>query len=124
MNDSTTYWRRTALAIATCTWPLYGAAGVSHFLPGMMNIRDFWVLAKEGVYAALYLSHYSTSELTDQHGNAIDSATFRATKSLGPGIPLGASITANIDANVDMYLLPQPLPGIPVIKSSALTMPC
>ena len=105
MNDSTTYWRRTALAIATLTWSIAGSAGVSHFLPGMMNIRDFLVPEKKGVYAALYLGNYSTSELTDQHGNAIDSATFTASKTLGPGIPAGASITANIDANVDMYLL-------------------
>ncbi|MGR8941770.1 MAG: SphA family protein [Gammaproteobacteria bacterium] len=78
---------------------------MSHFIPGMMNVRDFLVPEKEGVYAALYLGNYSTSKLKDNHANTLDTATFQASKSLGPGIPAGAKITANLDANVDMYLL-------------------
>lgn len=105
MADITTQFRRAACAVATLSWPITSVAGASHFLPGMMHIRDFLVPEKEGVYAALYLGNYSTSELTDKHGNAIDSATFQASKTLGPGIPAGASITANIDAHVDMYLI-------------------
>lgn len=61
MNDSTTHLRRTALAVMTLGWSMSGMAGVSHFIPGMMNIRDFLVPEKEGVYAALYLGNYSVN---------------------------------------------------------------
>lgn len=105
MTNKRTHFRRSACAVATLTWSISGIAGMSHYLPGMMNIRDFLVPEKEGVYAALYLGHYSTAELTDKHGNAIDSATFQVSKTLGPGIPASASITANIDSEVDMYLI-------------------
>ena len=105
MTDKTLSFRRTACTLSILSWPISGMAGVSHFLPGMMNIRDFLVPEQQGVYAALYLGHYSTSKLTDQHGETMDSATFQASKSLGPGIPVGASITAEIDAHVDMYLI-------------------
>jgi len=96
---------RVVLASVMLTWSIAGVAGVSHFLPGMMNIRDFLVPEKEGVYAALYLGNYSTSKLKDNHGNTIDTATFQAGTSLGPGVPAGARITANLDTNVDMYLI-------------------
>lgn len=105
MIDKTAHFRRVAWAVAALNWSIPGVAGVSHFLPGMMNIRDFLVPEKEGVYAALYLGNYSTSELHGKQGNTIESATYQANKSLGPGIPAGASVTANIDANVDMYLI-------------------
>lgn len=105
MIHKTMHFRRVACALATLGWSISGVAGVSHFLPGMMNIRDFLVPEKEGVYAALYLGNYSTSELTDKHGNGIETATFRASRNLGPGVPVGASVTANIDPNVDMYLI-------------------
>jgi len=105
MNNKKTHLRRAACAVATVTWPMSGFGGVSHFLPGMMNIRDFLVPEKEGVYAALYLGNYSTSELKDNQGNTINTATFQASGNVGPGIPAEASITANIDANVDMFLI-------------------
>lgn len=102
MTHRTTLFR---LALAALVWSTSCSAGVSHFLPGMMNIRDFLVPEKVGFYTALYLGNYSTSELADKNGNRIETANFRATKSLGPGIPVGASISAAIDTNVDMYLI-------------------
>lgn len=105
MTHKTTHLYRAACAVATLGWSVSGVAGVSHFLPGMMNIRDFLVPEKQGVYAALYLGNYSTSEITDKQGNAINSATFQANRTLGPGIPAGASITANLDTQIDMYLI-------------------
>lgn len=97
--------RHAALASVALAWSMSGVAGVSHFLPGMMNIRDFLVPEKEGVYAALYLGNYSTNTLKDQNGNTIDKATFQTSRSMGPGIPAGTKFTADLDTNVDMFLI-------------------
>lgn len=105
MNYRKPDFRRVAFVSVTLTWSISGIAGVSHFVPGMMNVRDFLVPEEEGVYAALYLGNYSTGKLKDNHGNTIDTATFQTNKSLGPGIPAGAKITASLDTNVDMYLI-------------------
>lgn len=105
MNFRKYNYRRAAIASVMLAWSLSGVAGVSHFVPGMMNVRDFLVPEQEGVYAALYLGNYSTDTLKDKNGNSIDTATFQASKSLGPGIPAGVKITANLDTNVDMYLI-------------------
>jgi hypothetical protein len=98
-------YRRAAFISVALAWSISAVAGVSHFVPGMMNVRDFLVPEKEGVYAALYLGNYSTSKLKDKNGNTIDTATFQASRSLGPGIPAGVKITADLDTNVDMYLI-------------------
>ncbi|MGZ8226289.1 MAG: SphA family protein [Methylococcaceae bacterium] len=105
MNYRKPDFARMAFASVTLAWSISGVAGVSHFIPGMMNVRDFLVPEKEGLYTAIYLGNYSTDQLKDKNGNSIDTATFQASKSLGPGIPAGVKITANLDANVDMYLI-------------------
>jgi len=105
MSSIKYFLRRAAIASASLAWSASGIAGVGHFLPGMMNIRDFLVPEKEGVYAALYLGNYSTDTLKDKNGNTIDKATFQANRSFGPGIPAGVTINANLDTNMDMYLI-------------------
>jgi hypothetical protein len=105
MNSKKHNFRHAVLASIVLAWSIPGVAGVSHFLPGLMNIRDFLVPEKEGVYAALYLGNYSTDTLKDQNGNSIDKATFQASGSLGPGIPAGIKVTADLNTNVDMYLI-------------------
>jgi hypothetical protein len=105
MNYRKHKFRRVAFTSAALAWSMSGVAGVSHFVPGMMNIRDFLVPEKEGVYAALYLGNYSTGKLKDKNGNTIDTAEFHANRDLGPGIPAEVDITADIDANVEMYLI-------------------
>jgi hypothetical protein len=105
MNFMKHFLRRVAIASATLAWSASGIAGVGHYLPGMMNIRDFFVPEKEGVYAALYLGNYSADKLKDKNGNNIETATFQANRNLGPGISAGLSITANLDAKVDMDLI-------------------
>lgn len=94
MNYRKHNFRRAAIASIMLAWSMSGVARGSHFVPGMMNVRDFLAPEKEGVYAALYLGNYSTDKLKDKNGNIIDTATFQASKSLGPGIPAGAAIGA------------------------------
>lgn len=90
-------------------WATPGFAGIGHYIPGMMNVRDFLVPEQPGMYAALYLGNYSTDKLKDKNGNPIDKATFEAKKNIGPGIgpgiPAGLKFTADLDASVDMYLI-------------------
>lgn len=96
---------RAAAASAALVWSASGFAGVSHYLPGMMNIRDFLVPEKPGMYAALYLGNYSTQKLKDKNGNTIDKATFEGNTTVGPGIPASFKLTADLDVNVDMFLI-------------------
>ena len=117
-------FRRLAFVSLSLPWSISSLAGVSYFVPGMMNIRDFLVPEKKGIYAALYLGNYSTDKLKDNHGNTIDTATFQASKSLGPGVPSGAKFTADLDTHLDMYLIAPSLSGIPAINSWAPTMRC
>lgn len=93
-----------AAAAAALGWSAVGTAGVGHYMPGMMNIRDFLVPEQPGMYTALYLGNYSTDKLKDRNGNTIDKATFEAKRNIGP-IPAGLKFTANLDASVDMYLI-------------------
>ncbi|MBL1265227.1 SphA family protein [Methylomicrobium sp. RS1] len=51
------------------------------------------------------MGNLSTDKLKDKNGNPIDKATFHANRNLGPGIPAGVNITADLDASVDMYLI-------------------
>jgi hypothetical protein len=109
MNFIKHFLRRAAFASVALAWSTSGIAGVSHYFPGMMNIRDFLVPEQPGMYAALYLGNYSTDKLKDKNGNTIDKATFEAGTTLGPGIgpgiPAGIRITADLDVNLDMYLI-------------------
>ncbi|MGR8935760.1 MAG: SphA family protein [Gammaproteobacteria bacterium] len=105
MNSMKHFLRRATVAslLVPCAGPAF--AGVGHYIPGMMNIRDFLVPEQPGMYAALYLGNYSTDKLKDKNGNVIDKATFQANRSIGPGIPAGYKVTANLEANVDMDLI-------------------
>src|SRR5574341_853110 len=104
MNFMKHFLYRVAAASAAFAWSASGVAGVGHYLPGMMNIRDFLVPEKPGMYAALYLGNYSTDKLKDKNGNTIDQATFEANRNIGP-IPAGLKFTADLDASVDTYLI-------------------
>lgn len=97
--------RRVGLASVTLAWSVSTYAGVSHYLPGMMNIRDFFVPEKPGAYAALYLGNYSVDTLADKNGNSVNQATHTTTRDLLGGIPAGASFSANLDVEVEMYAI-------------------
>jgi hypothetical protein len=69
------------------------AAEIGHYNGGFLNIRDFFVPAEPGLYAAIYNFYYTTDRLNDRHGDEIDTVT------VGPGIPV------SVDVDVDMYVL-------------------
>ena len=72
------------------------AAEISHFVPGALGIRDYFV-PDPGFYGALYNYYYTTDRLNDRHGNEIDSVT------INPGPGPGLTIDTSID--VDLYAL-------------------
>ena len=50
-----------------------GAAEVGHFVPGLLNIRDYFQPPEPGVYGAAYNYYYSTDRRNDDHGDEIGS---------------------------------------------------
>jgi hypothetical protein len=72
------------------------AAEISHFVPGVMNIRDYFV-PEPGFYGALYNYYYTTDRLNDRHGDEVDSVTVNP----GPG----PGLTIDVDVDVDLYAL-------------------
>jgi hypothetical protein len=72
------------------------ATEISHFVPGVMNIRDYFV-PEPGFYGALYNYYYTTDQVNDRHGNEIDSITINP----GPG----PGVTVDVGVDVDLYAL-------------------
>jgi len=85
----------TMLALLS-TASLAQAGSVSHYTPGVLNIRDY-LMPDEGVYGVLYNYYYTSDRLNDGNGNKINSVT------LNPGS--GAGLSLQVDANVDLYAL-------------------
>ena len=77
-----------------------GAAEIGHFVPGMLNIRDYLLPPEPGVYGAVYNYYYSTDRRNDDHGDKIRSLNINPGP--GPGIPVG------IDVDLDLYALAVP----------------
>src|SRR5215469_17597654 len=73
-----------------------GGGEIGHFNGGVMNIREY-VMPDPGVYAALYNIFYTTDQLNNSNGDAINSVTVKP----GPG----ASIERGINVDVNMYAL-------------------
>src|SRR5262249_5278322 len=73
------------------------AGEIGHFNPGVVNIRDH-VMPDPGLYAALYDYVYTTGQLNDAHGNALDSVTLPSNRR--PGRP---GLTLKLDVHVDLY---------------------
>jgi hypothetical protein len=69
-----------------------GAAEISHYVAGVMNIRDFTV-PEPGFYGAVYNYWYSTDRLNDRNGDKVRSVT------VGPA----PGVTLDLDVNVDLY---------------------
>src|SRR5215469_18110876 len=72
------------------------AASASHYTPGVMNIRDFFV-PEPGWYALVYNYFYTSDQLNDKDGNAVNSITIRP----GPG----PGVTLKVNPSVDIYSL-------------------
>ena len=66
---------------------------VSHFAPGVLNIRDF-TMPDSGFYAVVYNYFYSTKRMNDANGNKISSVT------INPGPGPGVNLNFNVDVNV------------------------
>lgn len=66
---------------------------VSHFAPGVLNIRDF-TMPDPGFYGVVYNYFYSTKRMNDANGNKISSVT------INPGPGPGVNLNFNVDVNV------------------------
>lgn len=85
----------TALALLG-TLCLTQGGSISHYTPGVMNIRDY-LMPGPGVYGVVYNYYYTADRLNDANGNKLNSVTINPGP--GPGINL------NVDASLDMYAL-------------------
>jgi hypothetical protein len=96
------------MTFAVLTAALTAHAGeIGHFNGGVMNIRDY-VVPEPGLYVAIYNYFYTTDQLNNANGDAINSVTIRPGP--GPGIKLGVNI------DVDLYALAPTLIWVTDIK--------
>lgn len=72
------------------------AASASHYTPGVLNIRDFFVPAP-GLYGIVYNYFYTSDQFNDANGNAVNSITIRPAP--------GSSLTLKPSVNLDLYAL-------------------
>jgi hypothetical protein len=80
-------------------------AEIGHFVPGLLNMRDYFMPPEAGVYLAAYNYYYKTDRRNDNDGDKIQSL------SINPGP--GPGISATIDVDIDLYAL-----AIPIIWAS------
>src|SRR5262245_17813321 len=80
-----------------------GGAEIGHFVPGLLNIRDYFQPPEPGVYLAAYNYFYKTDRRNDHEGDKIHGTTIDLP---GPGPTLPVSL----DVDLDLYAL-----AIPVI---------
>ena len=97
-----------ATVIAALTLVLNAHAGeIGHFNGGVMNIRDY-VVPEPGFYTAIYNYFYTTDQLNNANGDAINSVIIKPGP--GPGIQLGVNV------DVDLYALVPSLIWVTDIK--------
>jgi hypothetical protein len=80
-------------------------AEIGHFVPGLINIRDYFLPPEAGVYAVAYNYFYSTDRRNDDDGNEIDSLVV----TVDPPGPGARQINVDIDVDLDLYALAVPL---------------
>jgi hypothetical protein len=87
------------------------AASASHYTPGLMNIRDFFLPA-EGWYVLPYNYFYTSDQFNDRDGNALNSITIKPGP--GPGVTLKVSPSVDIYAFVPtlIWVAPWKLDGL------------
>jgi hypothetical protein len=71
------------------------AQEISHYNPGVPNIRDFAMPPAPGLYGVVYNYRYTTDRLNDHNGNKVSSVT----------IGSGGGVAVNVDVDVNMYAL-------------------
>lgn len=85
----------TVLALLGASTPAQ-AGSVSHYNPGVLNIRDYLV-PEPGFYGGFYNYFYTSDRFNDKNGNEITSVTI----SPGPG----PGVTLNVKPKLDLYAL-------------------
>src|SRR6266700_1707073 len=73
------------------------AGEIGHFNGGVMNIRDY-VVPDPGLYTAIYNYFYTTDQLNNSNGDAINSVIIKPGP--GPGIKLGVNVDVGLYALV------------------------
>ena len=73
------------------------AGEIGHFNGGVMNIRDY-VMPDPGFYTAIYNYFYTTDQLNNANGDAINSVVIKPGS--GPGIKLGVNVDVGLYALV------------------------
>ncbi len=73
------------------------AGEIGHFNGGVMNIRDY-VMPDPGLYTAIYNYFYTTDQLNNANGDAINSIIIKPGP--GPGIKLGVNVDVGLYALV------------------------
>lgn len=72
------------------------AGSVSHYTPGVMNIRDYFV-PEAGLYGLVYNYFYTSDRLNDANGNQVSSVTIQP----GPG----PGVTLDVKPKLNLYAL-------------------
>jgi hypothetical protein len=83
------------LGLALVTRTTHGAE-IGHYVPGLVNIRDF-VVPQPGFYGVLYNYFYTSDRLNDGDGDEVNSVTINPRR--GPGVTLG------VEVDLDIYVL-------------------
>ncbi len=76
------------------------AGEIGHYVPGMVNIRDYVVPPEPGFYGAVYNLWYTTEQLNSASGDAAGSVVIPPNH--GPGRP---SVTVKLHVDVNLYAL-------------------
>lgn len=71
------------------------AGEIGHFNGGILNIRDY-VMPDAGLYGAVYNYFYTTGQLNNANGDAINSVIIRPGP--GPGTKVGINVDVNLYA--------------------------
>jgi len=86
-----THTLRSVIQIGAITAAAAYAGEISHFTPGLPNIRDLYV-PEPGFYVVIYNYGYLTDRLNDSKGNKLSSVT------LGPGSNLKSDVNVDVSA--------------------------
>ena len=71
-------------------------AEIGHFVPGVINIRDYVMPADPGVYGVLYNFYYKSDRLNDRDNDKIRSVNINPGP--GPGIDVGVELDLDLVA--------------------------
>jgi hypothetical protein len=82
------------------------AASTDHYVPGVFNIRDFFLPGEPGVYGGVYNYFYTSDRFNDSSGHQVNSVTINPGP--GPGVTLDISPSINQYALVPLLMWEAP----------------